>query len=133
MAQLRTTTGGGAGPQINLANSENLVVIDGVQVYSDDDSVIEGAGRNDVILAANVGIFTFTDSVFEPAILLGTGWATAGPVRAPGLPAHRPQKNYQELRMLVGSRAIACQSRSLCTIATKVNGTSFSKGDVPRA
>lgn len=49
--------------------------MDGVQVYSDDDSVIEGVGRNDIFLGANAALISFTDSTIEPTILLGTSAA----------------------------------------------------------
>ncbi|MEO1292591.1 MAG: calcium-binding protein [Pseudomonadota bacterium] len=75
MAILRTTTGGGSGVQISLAGTENLIVVDGVQVFSDDAQVITGVGDNDIFLSANSAIRTFATLPQDPAIELATTFA----------------------------------------------------------
>ena len=68
MAQFRTVSGGGSGIQITLGNNEDLIVADGLQVFSDDNSVIVGSGLNDILIGANSAIRTFSSS--DPAIEL---------------------------------------------------------------
>ncbi len=73
----RTVSGGGPGITVSLAASDNFVLADGVQIFSDNDTVIEGTSSNELFLSANSAVIGFGNSSIKPAILLGSTGASS--------------------------------------------------------
>lgn len=68
-----TASGGGGGVQHSLADGDDILIGSDVERYSNDGSVIDGAGTNSVIVASNATVATFSSSFGEAAIKLGIG------------------------------------------------------------
>ncbi|MEP5438619.1 MAG: hypothetical protein ABJQ08_18470, partial [Paracoccaceae bacterium] len=68
----RTGSGGGPGVLVTLNSGDDFILADGAQIYSDDDSVIEGTGSNNIFLSPNSGVIGFSPINSAAAVRLGT-------------------------------------------------------------
>ncbi|WP_238368135.1 calcium-binding protein [Mesobacterium pallidum] len=71
------SSGGGTGVQHTLAQADDILVASGVERYSENDSVIVGAGNNLVMLSPDATLATFSASYGESAIQLGENTVSA--------------------------------------------------------
>ena len=81
---------------VTLAANDGFILADGLQIYSDTDSVIAGSGGNNLFLSSNSSVIGFSSFSFDPAISLdsegtssnlfvsetASGWSSEFAVRA---------------------------------------------------
>lgn len=71
MAQTVSVSTGGPGNQYSLINDEDILVLDGVQIFSENGTTIFGTGRNTVFLSPNSAVLAFSGLSFDQAVELG--------------------------------------------------------------
>ncbi|MEO1688034.1 MAG: calcium-binding protein, partial [Pseudomonadota bacterium] len=70
MVETATTTTGGAGIQEALSANEQLIVLDGVQIWSTDASTVSGDGGNVIFVGADAAVISYSGSGNDAAIFI---------------------------------------------------------------